>query len=113
MTAFPRVAIALATWNGERFLSEQLESYLKQTRLPDELVVSDDCSKDGTLDVLNEFARTAPFEVRILKNSERAGFAANFGRAIGACRADIILLSDQDDIWLPSHVERLVNPFID
>lgn len=111
MTERLRVSIALATWNGERFLREQLESYLVQTQLPDELIVSDDHSRESTLDIVREFARTAPFEVRILENTQRVGYAENFAHAIEACQGDVILLSDQDDIWLPPHVEELVHPF--
>ena len=106
-----RVSIALATWNGEHFLKEQLDSYLTQSRLPDELVVSDDNSKDKTLQVVYEFARHAPFAVRVLQNKERQGYAKNFQMAIERCSGDVILLSDQDDIWLPTHIEKLVSPF--
>jgi len=106
-----KVSIALATWNGEAFLREQLESYLHQSRLPDELVVSDDNSRDGTMEILCEFARQAPFPVKISRNQQRLGYAKNFEKAIETCSGDVILLSDQDDIWLPGHIERLVMPF--
>ena len=98
------ISIALATFNGARFLGEQLESYLAQERLPDELVVGDDGSSDGTLDLLRSFASSAPFPVRILDGPSSGGIASNFERTIAACAGDLILLSDQDDIWFSSKI---------
>ena len=102
-----RVSIALATYNGERFLSQQLESYLRQTRLPDELCISDDGSSDDTLQLAEEFRKKAPFPVRIGRNHQRPGVNGNFESVMLDCRGDIILFSDQDDVWLPNHVEVL------
>lgn len=113
MGTHKRLSIALATWNGEKFLFDQLESYLRQSVLPDELVVSDDASQDGTIHVLRDFARHAPFDVLVIENKDRVGYAQNFMRAIRACTGRIVLLSDQDDIWLPQHVEKLAAPFLE
>jgi len=107
-----KISIALATYNGEAYLSQQLESYLSQTRPPDELVVSDDCSTDRTREILSEFSRQAPFPVRVLSQPENVGFSRNFERAIRQCAGDIIFLSDQDDVWLPEKIERLQQEFI-
>ena len=79
------ISIALATFNGSQFLNEQLSSYVSQTVLPDELIVSDDGSQDATLDIIAEFARTAPFPVRIISGEPHLGFADNFFRAARAC----------------------------
>jgi glycosyltransferase involved in cell wall biosynthesis len=98
--------VALATYNGERFLPQQLASIQQQTRLPDELVVSDDQSTDRTLEIIREFAASVPFPVRILENERNVGFVANFERAIRRCEGDLIALSDQDDIWYPVRLER-------
>lgn len=106
-----KISVALASWNGAQYLEEQLESLLTRTVLPDELVISDDASRDNTVSLARQFAKKAPFPVRILENGVRVGFAKNFERAIAACEGDIICLCDQDDIWLPSHVEELVKPF--
>lgn len=103
-----RISVALATYNGERFLSQQLESYLRQTRLPDELCISDDGSSDGTLSIAEQFQKSAPFPVRIGTNHQRPGVNGNFESAMLDCRGDIILFSDQDDLWLTNHVEVLV-----
>lgn len=100
------ISIALATYNGAKYLQEQLGSYLTQTLLPDELVVSDDGSTDDTLKIVEEFAKSAPFEVVILPPGPRLGFSDNFIRAIEACTGEFVALSDQDDVWLPYKLER-------
>ena len=102
----PRISLAMATYNGERFLPEQLASFLTQTRLPDELVVCDDGSTDATLDVLRAFAASAPFPVRIHANPTRLGWRENFFKAASLCEGDWIAFSDQDDVWLPEKLER-------
>lgn len=91
----------MCTYNGSRFLPEQLESIAAQTRLPDELVVCDDGSSDSTLEILNEFTRSVDFPVRIFRNPTNLGSTKNFEQAIGLCTGDLIALCDQDDIWLP------------
>jgi glycosyltransferase involved in cell wall biosynthesis len=93
------LSIALATYNGERYLREQLDSIARQTRLPEELVIFDDASVDSTSVIVRDFARCAPFVVRFHKNSERLGSTRNFEAAIRACNGDIIFLCDQDDVW--------------
>ncbi len=102
-----RTSIALATYQGERFLRQQLESFLVQSRLPDELCVSDDASTDGTVGIVEAFAATAPFPVKLLSNPNRGGLNKNFENAVVHCTGDLILFSDQDDVWLPRHVEDL------
>lgn len=99
-----KISIALATYNGAAFLAEQLDSYVAQVRRPDELVVGDDGSTDETLALLNTFAATAPFAVRLLDGPSGGGIAANFERTIRTCSGELILLSDQDDIWLPDKI---------
>jgi glycosyltransferase involved in cell wall biosynthesis len=101
-----KVSVALATYNGERFLPQQLASIQRQTRLPDEVVVCDDRSNDRTIEILREFAASVPFPVRIFENGQNLGSAANFEHAIRRCQGDLIALSDQDDIWYPIRLER-------
>lgn len=95
------ISVALATFNGERFLGEQLRSIAAQTRPPDELVACDDASTDGTLAVLERFAAEAPFPVRIQRHPVRLGAVRNFETAITLCAGDVIALADQDDVWHP------------
>jgi len=103
----PLVSVAVAAFNGERFIGEQLDSILAQDWPSIEVVVSDDASTDGTVGVVEEYARRAP--VRLLPNGTRAGVSANFARAIAACRGEYIALADQDDIWKPGRLTRLVD----
>lgn len=100
------ISVVMCTYNGEKFISEQLQSILFQSRTPDELVVADDGSKDSTLDIVSEFAGKAPFKVRIIPGLEKPlGVSKNFERALSASTGEIIVLSDQDDVW---HVDRLL-----
>lgn len=107
----PHISIALATYNGERYLREQLDSFAVQSWRPDEVVVTDDCSTDDTVRILEDFARKAPFEVRVFRNEANLGYSGNFGRALSLCRGDIIFLSDQDDVWCSHKVETVCNVF--
>jgi glycosyltransferase involved in cell wall biosynthesis len=95
-----RLSIALATYNGEPYLAEQLESFATQRRRPDELVVCDDASTDATAAIVERFSYAAPFAVRLEVNATRLGCAGNFARALSLCTGDVLFLSDQDDVWL-------------
>lgn len=97
----------MCTYNGAQYLQEQLNSIVAQNRLPDELVVCDDCSTDSTLQILERFQKTAPFSVRIYRNETNLGPTKNFEKVISLCKGDIIALSDQDDVWMPLKLERL------
>ena len=107
-----RISVALCTYNGERFLPQQLASIAQQTRLPDELVVCDDKSTERSVVIVREFAESVSFPVRIFENERNLGFAANFERAIRLCDGDLIALSDQDDIWNPNRLERSEQEFM-
>ena len=111
MTAIPpgsEVSVVLCTYNGERYLEPQLDSLARQTRLPQELVVRDDGSSDRTPAIVHAFATRAPFAVRWARNETRLGPGANFGAAILDAGFPLIALCDQDDVWLPEKLERLV-----
>jgi glycosyltransferase involved in cell wall biosynthesis len=96
------ISVAMATYNGEQFLQQQLESLARQTLLPSELVVCDDASTDGTVEILRRFATSAPFPVRIYQNETRLGPGFNFLNALGRCDGDLVAFCDQDDIWKES-----------
>lgn len=106
-----RISIAMATYNGAAYLDEQLQSFVDQTTLPDELVVSDDSSSDESCQVVEAFASRSPFPVVLIRNDENAGYSANFNRALSSCQGDIVFLSDQDDVWLPEKIERILSEF--
>ena len=107
------ISVALCTYNGARYLREQLESIRKQTRLPDELVVCDDGSQDETVDILREFAAGSGIKTRIHLNTVNLGFTYNFEQALGLCRGDLVFMADQDDIWFPGKVEEVSRLFLD
>ena len=102
------ISIAVATYNGSRFLREQLDSFLAQTRCPDEVIISDDCSTDDTLKIVRAFAKRAPFDVVLIRNDYRMGYTANFSQALMKAKGDLVFLSDQDDVWFPIKIERMV-----
>jgi glycosyltransferase involved in cell wall biosynthesis len=106
MTKTLSISVALCTYNGEKYLREQLSSIAAQTRLPDEMVICDDGSADSTAEIIEEFARTAPFPVRCARNPQNLGSTKNFEKAISLCTGDLIALCDQDDIWLPEKLVR-------
>jgi glycosyltransferase involved in cell wall biosynthesis len=108
-----KISIALTTYNGAAMLPAQLASFAKQERLPDELVVCDDCSTDGTVSVLEQFAATAPFPVRITVNDLNLGHEANFAKVVDLCEGDIIFLADQDDSWFPSRLSRVEQAYLE
>ena len=110
-SAPPRVSVALCTFDGARFLDAQLESLAAQARLPYELVACDDGSGDGTVAILEAFARRAPFPVRVEVNQSTLGSTGNFEKAIGLCTGDLVSTCDQDDVWMPGKISRTVAAF--
>jgi glycosyltransferase involved in cell wall biosynthesis len=106
-----KISVAMTTYNGEQFLDEQLDSIFAQSRLPDELVICDDGSSDGTSQILREYAARAPFDLRIIVNDERLGSTQNFEKAVDLCSGDVIALCDQDDVWRPQKLAVLETAF--
>lgn len=106
-----KVSIALATYNGATYLQEQLDSYLTQERMPDEVIICDDTSSDNTIEILESFQNIAPFQVKIKKNKKNIGYTKNFEEALSLCSGDIVFLSDQDDIWYPDKIKTIEEIF--
>ena len=106
-TSASRISVVLCTYNGSRYLREQLSSVAQQTLTPAELVVCDDQSTDDTMAMVREFASSASFPVRVNENSQRLGSTRNFDQAIGLAAGECIALCDQDDRWAPDKLERL------
>ena len=98
------VSIAVCTYNGERFLREQLDSLVQQTYSNIEIIVVDDCSTDSTIEILKEYAAIYPF-LTYLRNERNLGYVKNFEKVIGMCSGEYIALSDQDDIWELDKIE--------
>lgn len=102
------VSVALCTFNGSRFLHEQIESLLDQRNVELEVVISDDDSSDDTWPLLQSWAAREP-RIRLFRNAGRLGYAANFAQAMTLCRGEFIAPCDQDDIWSPDKLSRLVS----
>lgn len=100
------IGVVLCTYNGEKFLRQQLESILVQTRPPEQILILDDCSKDRTVSIIMDFAKRDK-RIRLIQNETNLGYTKNFEKGLSLCDTDFIALSDQDDIWLPEKLERL------
>ena len=106
-----QISIAMASYNGALYLPEQLGSVAAQTRLPDELIVCDDCSTDSTASIVAEFARRAPMPVKFQINDRNLGSTRNFERAIASCTGDVIAVCDQDDVWRKDKLQLIEDAF--
>jgi glycosyltransferase involved in cell wall biosynthesis len=98
----PDVSVAIATYNGAHYLPELLNSIVAQTVRPTEIVCSDDASTDNTVEVLEEFARTSPVPLKIVRHETNIGIIENFLSAFEATSSPLIAYCDQDDVWFPS-----------
>ncbi len=99
-----KISVAIATYNGEKYLREQLDSLYNQTRVPDEVFVSDDGSTDGTIAILEEYHQIYGLKYEINKGEH--GVNKNFEKAIRNCTGDYIAICDQDDVWMSHKVEK-------
>lgn len=102
------ISVALCTYNGEKYLPEQLESIVQQSMPVNELVACDDGSSDNTLGILQKFAEEVPFPVRVFRNETNLGSTKNFEKCLSLCLGDLIMLCDQDDRWRNDRVEKQV-----
>jgi glycosyltransferase involved in cell wall biosynthesis len=100
------ISIAMATYNGEKYIREQLDSILNQTFHEFELIICDDCSVDNTWEIISEYENNDD-RIHCYRNAENIGYVKNFEKAIMLCTGDYIALSDQDDIWVSNHLEVL------
>ncbi len=105
-------SVAMCTFNGGRFLGVQLASIAAQDRPPDELVVCDDGSSDGCVEIVREFARRAAFSTRLVVNDRNLGSTKNFEKAISLCQGAIVVLADQDDVWYRHKLGRIERAFL-
>ncbi|MDD5596853.1 MAG: glycosyltransferase family 2 protein [Victivallaceae bacterium] len=102
-----RISVAMTTYNGEKYLSRQLESIMNQTIIPSEIVICDDGSTDNTIEIIRQFQGKYPGIIELSVNSERLGSTKNFERAIMKSSGDVIFLSDQDDVWQPEKIAKM------
>lgn len=100
-----RIAILMATYNGEKYLSQQIESILRQTYTDWHLFVHDDGSCDNTADILNHYVASAPGKITILNYTPQGGACNNFMSMMRHVEADYYMFADQDDVWIPEKIE--------
>ncbi|MCZ8196451.1 MAG: glycosyltransferase family 2 protein [Flavobacterium sp.] len=111
MKNISKLSVALCTYNGEKFLKEQIDSILNQTISVDEIIICDDCSSDSTIIILNEYNQKHPNLFKIYINEFNLRSTKNFEKAISLATGDYIFLSDQDDVWRKDKVEKTLEIF--
>ena len=106
-----KISVALCTWNGEKYLTEQLESVFAQTYRVQEIVICDDQSTDNTISIILHFEKQFPGIIHLVQNKKALQARKNFEQAITRCTGDLIFLCDQDDRWLENKVADTVDFF--
>lgn len=106
-----KISVAICTYNGEKYIKEQLESIVRQHRVVDEIIMGDDGSTDSTINIAKKELDMSGIPYKIFQNKENVGVSANFENIIRKCTGDIILTADQDDVWFPEKVETIEKYF--
>lgn len=99
------ISVCIATYNGEKYIKEQLLSILPQLGKKDEVIISDDHSTDNTLDIVKGLNDN---RIKIVMNNREKGYTSNFENALSYAIGDYIFLSDQDDIWMSNKVDYCI-----
>lgn len=103
------VGVAIALYNGAKFIRTQLDSVREQTLAPDRVVMCDDGSNDGTVEIVREYIEEFKLQDswELVINEQNLGYARNFYKAMELCKTDVIFLCDQDDMWCPDKIEKM------
>jgi glycosyltransferase involved in cell wall biosynthesis len=109
----PLISVALCTYNGEKYIRDQLESIINQSLKPNEIVICDDCSKDHTIEIVKSLSQQTEVPIRLNNNPHNFGYVKNFEKAISLCKGNIIFLCDQDDVWHTERIEGMTKPFVE
>lgn len=104
------ISVCMASYNGEKYIKEQIESIISQLGPGDELIISDDGSKDQSVEIVKTFGDN---RIKIVRNKKPHGFVGNFENALSYAKGDYILLCDQDDIWMPNKVKVVLDALSD
>lgn len=107
----PKISVAMATYNGEKYIKEQLESILKQTFVPDEIIICDDNSNDNTIGIIDNTLKKEDIKYSVIKHERNEGVVKTFKEALKASTGDYVFLCDQDDYWYTDKVERFIDVF--
>ena len=104
------ISVVVATYNGEKYIIKQLESIKNQTVKVDEVIICDDCSKDATVSIVEDYIQQNNLNGwYVHKNEKNSGYSLNFLNGLSLAKGDYVFLSDQDDLWYENKVERLTN----
>lgn len=106
-------SVTLLTYNGEKYIIDQLQSIENQTVQPDELIIGDDCSTDNTVALINRFIEKSNLNIVFYQNKTNLGIRDNAKKVRTFCKCDIVLSADQDDVWHEEKIERILNQFND
>lgn len=101
--------VVMTTYNGERFVEEQLQSIIDQSRKPDEIVIMDDGSSDGTVAIVKKLITDSDINCKLYVNKKNIGWRANFINGFHHATGDIVFCTDQDDIWCKDKIEAMAN----
>ena len=102
-------SVCIATYNGSRYIEEQIASILIQLDSDDEIVICDDCSTDNTVNIIENINDA---RIKIYRNEVNLGHVKNFEKCISLSKFEYIFLSDQDDIWTPGRVHLMMNSML-
>jgi glycosyltransferase involved in cell wall biosynthesis len=103
-----KVSVCMTTYNGEKFILDQVKSILQELKSDSELIICDDGSTDNTINILQELVKSDS-RIQIYINEVRLGVIKNFQICLSKSKGDYIFLADQDDIWLPGKVDKMIN----
>jgi len=103
-----KISIAIATYNGGKYINQQLNSLSNQSVIPFEIIICDDNSTDDTIDNIKRFINSTSINTKLFQNKNTLGFSQNFGRALSLCEGDYIFLCDQDDVWFSNKIENML-----
>ena len=106
-----RVSVIISTYNGGKYLTEQLNSIYEQIEYIDEILIYDDCSTDNTFRICSEFKKNIGDKVILRKNAHNVGWKKNFFNLLYDASGDVIFYCDQDDVWCNHKVNRMLNVF--
>lgn len=108
-----KISVAMTTYNGNKYICEQLQSILGQTRKVDEVIIADDGSTDNTPKLISDFIQQNDLtdSWHFYVNEQNLGYAENFKKSIFKCSGDLIFFCDQDDVWMFDRVEEMVKQF--
>lgn len=105
-----RVSVCIATYNGEKYIKEQIDSIIEQLKDEDEIIISDDNSTDDTINIIKSYGDE---RIKIYSNNNERGYTGNFENALSKSQGDYIFLSDQDDKWTENKVNITLNYLIE